>query len=147
MCLTYWQNSDRHLLTDKKVWLTDRLTYQLINNCDITNSISSLGKPFKNEIQQPNNYKKAFDCVWKNLKNINNLMLRQPWTGGRRALDLFKDKVVHRMLAHMLRPITFNKFIAWLKIIWRRTWATNCSERPAKDNTRHGRRLWRHVLP
>ena len=30
---------------------------------DITNSMSSLGKPSKNEIQQPNSYKKVFDCV------------------------------------------------------------------------------------
>ena len=28
---------------------------------DITNSISSLGKLSKNEIQQPNNYKKVFE--------------------------------------------------------------------------------------
>ena len=55
---------------------------------DITNSISSLGKPSKNEI--PNNYKKVFEGVWKNLKIINNLMLEQSWHYE------FADKVIHR---------------------------------------------------
>ena len=32
---------------------------------DITNSISTLGKLFKNEIQQPNNYKKVIRPVCK----------------------------------------------------------------------------------
>ena len=32
---------------------------------DITNSISSLGKPAKNEIQQPNNYKKTDRAIAK----------------------------------------------------------------------------------
>ena len=36
---------------------------------DITNSISSIGKPSKNEIQQPNNYKKGIQVCLKKPKN------------------------------------------------------------------------------
>ena len=54
---------------------------------DIANSISSLGKPSENEIQQPNKYKKVFECVLKKLQIINNLMLRQAWTGGGRPVS------------------------------------------------------------
>ena len=68
---------------------TDRQT-------DITNSISSLGKPSKNEIQQPNNYKKAFECVCKNLKIINNLMLGQAWTGGRPVSSICTDEPISK---------------------------------------------------
>ena len=55
------------LLIKMKVWATN-----------ILNSISSLRKPSKCEIQQPNNYKKVFIWVCLNKpKIINNLMLRQ----------------------------------------------------------------------
>ena len=36
---------------------------------DTTNSISSLGKPSKNELLQPNNYKKVFKCVAEGILN------------------------------------------------------------------------------
>ena len=65
---------------------------------DITNSIPPLGKPSKNEIQQPNYYKKVFGCVWKNLKIINNLMLRQAWTGGRPVSSICTDRTDFEML-------------------------------------------------
>ena len=66
---------------------------------DITNSISSLGKPSMNEIQQPNNYKKVYLSVFeKNLKIINNLMLRQAWTGGRPVSSICTDRTDFEIL-------------------------------------------------
>ena len=56
----------------------DRKTQNERESDCITNSISLLGKPSENDIQQPNNYKKVFECVGINLNimNINKLANR-----------------------------------------------------------------------
>ena len=48
---------------DTKKQETNRDTRDNKDTGDITNSISSLGKPSKNEIQQQQNNKKVFECV------------------------------------------------------------------------------------
>ena len=52
----------------KKTQVTKKDTRDNKDTREITNRISSLGKPSKNEIQQTINNKKVFQCVLKNLK-------------------------------------------------------------------------------
>ena len=57
------------LLHTVKKGQPDYFKFKKSHKCtDFTNSILSLGKTSKNNIHQPNNYKKVFACVWKKQK-------------------------------------------------------------------------------
>ena len=60
------------------------------------NSISSFGKLSKNEIRQPNNYKRYLSVFEEEEKK--NFMLRQAWTDGHPVSSILTDRTDFEML-------------------------------------------------